>query len=245
MSDKKVALVVGGTKGIGAETSRRLAATATVYANFAHDSDAASQFRDDARGQGLAVQTVQADVSSKKGVDELVEVVLDRAGRLDIIVFSAVRAHLAPALQVTEDEWSLVQQTNAAPFLWLGQRMASSALAGGRLIAVTSPFSHRFVPGYSAIGPSKAALESLVVYLAAELADRQITVNAVSGGLIDTPLLRSNVPQRELDAVVRRTPLGRLGHPADVAGLIIWLAGPEASWMTGQVLTIDGGYFLR
>jgi NAD(P)-dependent dehydrogenase (short-subunit alcohol dehydrogenase family) len=245
MSDRQVALVVGGTKGIGAETSRRLANTTQVYANFAHDAAAAAQFEDDARRQGLAIQTVQADVSSKKGVDDLVAEILDKAERLDIAVFCAVHAHLASALEVDEDAWWQVQRTNAAPFLWLGQQMATSALTGGRLIAVTSPFSHRFVPGYSAIGPSKAALESLVVYLAVELADRQITVNAVSGGLIDTPLLRSRVPERELNAVARRTPLGRIGQPADMAGLIVWLASPEASWMTGQVLTLDGGYFLR
>jgi enoyl-[acyl-carrier protein] reductase III len=245
MTDRQVALVVGGTKGIGAETSWRLANTADVYANFAHDVDAASQFEEQTRGRGLAVQTVRGDVSSKKGVDELVGVILDQAQRLDIIVFAAVHAHLASALELTEDDWWQVQRTNAVPFLWLGQGLATSGSTDGRLIALTSPFSRRFVPGYSAIGPSKAALESLVVYLAAELADRQITVNAVSGGLVDTPLLRSRVPERELSAVARRTPLGRIGRPSDLAGLIAWLAGPESSWMTGQILTLDGGYFLR
>ncbi len=102
-------------------------------------------------------------------------------------------------------------RTNTAPFLWLGQRLAEVAAGPGRLIGLTSPFSRRYVEGYAAIGPSKAALESLVVYLAAELAGRGITVNAVSGGLVDTDLLRARVPEKALDAWARRTPVGRLG----------------------------------
>ena len=114
----------------------------------------------------------------------------------------------------------------------------------GRLIALTSPFSRRYVEGYAAIGPSKAALESLVVYLAVELAGQGITVNAVSGGLVDTELLRSRVPTA-LAAWARRTPVARLGVPTDIVSLVAWLAGEGSEWMTGQVLTLDGGYFLR
>jgi enoyl-[acyl-carrier protein] reductase III len=197
------------------------------------------------REEQLPVTTYQVDVSSKKGVDELVDAVIDLHGRLDVIVFSAVDARLRAPLAVTEDDWREVIATNTSPFLWLGQRAAEVASDGGRLIALTSPFSRRYVEGYGAIGPSKAALESLVVYLAVALAPKGVTVNAVSGGLVDTELLRAQVDEPAITAVARRTPVGRIGHPEDIAALVEFLVAETSTWMTGQVVTMDGGYFLR
>jgi enoyl-[acyl-carrier protein] reductase III len=135
--------------------------------------------------------------------------------------------------------------TNTSPFLWLGQRAAEVVGAGGRLIALTSPFSRRYVEGYGVIGPSKAALESLVVYLAVVLAPKGITVNAVSGGLIDTELLRAQVDETAILAVARRTPVGRIGRPEEIAALVEFLSAKASDWVTGQIVTMDGGYFLR
>ena len=244
-SGERVCLVVGGTKGIGRAVSLELARSGRTFANYAHDADAAAVLEADAAESGTPIETIASDVSSKAGVDELVDRVVKEAGRLDVIVFAAVDPYLVGALDATEDRWWQAMRTNAAPFLWLGQRLAETTAGPGRLIAITSPFSHRYVEGYAAVGPSKAALESLVVYLAAELAGRGITVNAVSGGLVDTELLRSRVPEKALDAWARRTPVPRLGKPDDITSLVAWLAGDGSEWMTGQVLTMDGGYFLR
>jgi NAD(P)-dependent dehydrogenase (short-subunit alcohol dehydrogenase family) len=244
-SGDRVCLVVGGTKGIGRAVSLELARSGRTFANYAHDADAAAALEADGAASGTPIETVASDVSSKAGVDELVDRVVKEAGHLDVIVFAAVDPYLVSALEATEDRWWQAMRTNAAPFLWLGQRLAETTAGPGRLIAITSPFSHRYVEGYAAVGPSKAALESLVVYLAAELAGRGITVNAVSGGLVDTELLRSRVPEKALDAWARRTPVPRLGKPGDITSLVAWLAGDGSDWMTGQVLTMDGGYFLR
>jgi len=244
-SGDRVCLVVGGTKGIGRAVSLELARSGRTFANYAHDADAAAALEADGAASGTPIETVASDVSSKAGVDELVDRVVKEAGHLDVIVFAAVDPYLVSALEATEDRWWQAMRTNAAPFLWLGQRLAETTAGPGRLIAITSPFSHRYVEGYAAVGPSKAALESLVVYLAAELAGRGITVNAVSGGLVDTELLRSRVPEKALDAWARRTPVPRLGKPGDITSLVAWLAGDGSEWMTGQVLTMDGGYFLR
>jgi len=242
---ERVSLVVGGTKGIGRAVSLELAQAGPTYANYAHDADAAAALEAEAAGQGTPVETIACDISSKAGVDDLVDRVVKQAGRLDVVVFCAVDAYLTSALEAIEERWWQAMRTNAAPLLWLGQKMAECASAPGRLIAITSPFSHRYVEGYAAVGPSKAALESLVVYLGAELAGRGITVNAVSGGLVDTELLRARVPEKALDAWARRTPIARLGQPTDIVSLVAWLAGEGSEWMTGQVLTMDGGYFLR
>jgi NAD(P)-dependent dehydrogenase (short-subunit alcohol dehydrogenase family) len=242
---ERVALVVGGTKGIGGAVSRRLARQASVVAAYRNDVVSAHGLERWGREEQLPVTTYQVDVSSKKGVDELVDAVIDLHGRLDVIVFSAVDARLRAPLAVTEDDWREVIATNTSPFLWLGQRAAEVASDGGRLIALTSPFSRRYVEGYGAIGPSKAALESLVVYLAVALAPKGVTVNAVSGGLIDTELLRAQVDEPAITAVARRTPVGRIGHPEDIAALVEFLVAETSTWMTGQVVTMDGGYFLR
>lgn len=245
-NSERVSLVVGGTKGIGRAVSLELARSTRTFANYAHDADAAAALESEASGQGTPVETVACDISSKAGVDDLIDRVLKQAGRLDVVVFCAVDPYLVGALEATEDRWWQAMRTNAAPVLWLGQRMAKESTGGpGRLIALTSPFSRRYVEGYAAVGPSKAALESLVVYLAVELAAKGITVNAVSGGLVDTELLRSRVPEKSLDAWARRTPIPRLGEPTDIVSLVAWLAGEGSEWMTGQVLTMDGGYFLR
>jgi enoyl-[acyl-carrier protein] reductase III len=246
----RVSLVVGGTKGIGRAVSLELARSGRTFANYAHDADAAANLEAAsseiaAAGGGHGIETIACDVSSKAGVDDLVDRVMKQAGRLDTVVFSAVDPYLVSTLEATEERWWQAMRTNTAPFLWLGQRLAETTAGPGRLIALTSPFSHRYVEGYAAIGPSKAALESLVVYLAVELAGKGITVNAVSGGLIDTDLLRSRVPEAALNAWAKRTPIRRLGEPMDIVSLITWLAGEGSEWMTGQVLTMDGGYFLR
>ncbi|HEX9548419.1 MAG TPA: SDR family oxidoreductase [Acidimicrobiales bacterium] len=241
----RVTLVVGGTKGIGGAVTRRLARQSAVVAAFRSDVASAGRLEDWGRDEGLPVSTYQVDVSSKKGVDNVVDAVIDRHGRLDVIVFSAVQARLRSPLEVTEEDWQEVIATNTSPFLWLGQRAAEVVTDGGRLIALTSPFSRRYVEGYGVLGPSKAALESLVVYLAVVLAPMGITVNAVSGGLVDTELLRAQVGEPAIASVARRTPLGRIGQPDDLAALVEFLAAESSAFMTGQTVTMDGGYFLR
>lgn len=239
----RVSLVVGGTKGIGRAVTTRLLEQGPVVAAYRTDETAAKALEHDLSGSPMS--TARSDVSSKAGVDELVDSVLESHGRLDVIVFAAVDARLRSALTVTEEDWHAVLASTTTPMLWLGRRMADAGREHGRLIALTSPWSRRYVEGYGAIGPAKAALESLVVHLGYELAAKGTTVNAVSAGLVDTELMRSQVPASHIDALARKTPVGRIGSPDDVADMVAFLARPETDWVTGQILTLDGGYFLR
>ena len=116
---------------------------------------------------------------------------------------------------------------------------------GGSIITLSSLGSKRVIPNYGAIGISKAALETLVRYLAVELAPKKIRVNAVSGGLVDTDAIRS-FPEQEIfkKEILRRTPAGRIGRPEDLARVVAFLASPEANWIYGQTLIADGGLSL-
>jgi enoyl-[acyl-carrier protein] reductase III len=216
-----------------------------VVATYRTDEVAATSLAEEAAAADLAVTVLNSDVSSKYGVDLLIERVLKQQGRLDTVIFCAVDARLRSPLTVTEEEWQRVFDTTTTPFLWLGQRMAGLDVQAGRLIGLTSPWAHRYIEGYGAVGPAKAALESLVVQLAVELAPRGTSVNAVSAGLVDTELMRSQVSPRHVEAMARRTPTGRIGLPDDVADVVCFLADESSTWITGQVVTLDGGYFLR
>jgi enoyl-[acyl-carrier protein] reductase III len=244
MSDHRVSLVVGGTKGIGGAVARRLAQSGPVVAAYRSDEAAAASLAEYAEQALLEVTTLASDVSTKRGVDELVDRVLEQHGRLDTVVFAAVDARLRSPLAITEEDWSLVFASTTTPFLWLGQRMTRLDSRPGRLIGLTSPWAHRYAKGYGAIGPAKAALETLVVQLAVELAPKGVTVNAVSAGLVDTELMRSQIPTDYITAMAKRTPVGRIGLPEDVAAMVCFVAEESSSWITGQVLTLDGGYFL-
>jgi NAD(P)-dependent dehydrogenase (short-subunit alcohol dehydrogenase family) len=244
MSNQRVSLVVGGTKGIGGAVTRRLARSGPVVAAYRSDTAAAGLLAEHAAQADLDVTTLMSDVSTKRGVDELVDHVLEQHGRLDTIIFAAVDARLRSPLTITEEDWKRVLDTTTTPFLWLGQRLGQLEGRAGRLIGLTSPWAHRYVKGYGAIGPAKAALESLMVQLAVELAPQGITVNAVSAGLVDTELMRSQIAPSYITEMSKRTPVGRIGLPDEVAAMVCVLAEVSASWITGQVVTLDGGYFL-
>ena len=179
-------------------------------------------------------------------VTRLIAEVEKVAGRLDVLVSNAASGVLRGGLELSAKQWDWVLATNARPLLLLAQEAARLMPAGGRIVALSSLGSQRVIPGYVAIGASKAALEALTRYLAVELGAQEITVNAVSAGAVETDVWHL-IPDgaKALEAIRARTPGKALVTPEAVADVVFFLASPAARFIQGQVLTVDGGYSLR
>ncbi len=239
-------LVTGGGRGIGRAIALRFAESgARVFVNFFINHEAAEKTAHDIELRGGAAHLVQADLKEPAEIRRMLEEVERVAGRLDVLVSNAASGVFRPGLELSAKQWDWVLATNARPLLLLSQEAATLMTAGGRIIALTSLGSTRVIPGYTAIGVSKAALEALTRYLAVELGARGITVNAVSAGAVETEVWHL-VPdgQAALAAVRARTPGGTLASPEAVADVVYFLASPAAQAIQGQVLTVDGGYSL-
>jgi len=239
-------LVTGGGRGIGRAIALRFAeAGARGFVNFFVDRGAAEKTARDIELRGGAAHLVQADLKEPAEIRRMIAEIERLAGRLDVLVSNAASGVFRSGLELSAKQWDWVLATNARPLLLLGQEGARLMERGGRIVALTSLGSARVIPGYAAIGASKAALESLTRYLAVELGARGITVNAVSAGAVETDVWHL-VPEGPavLAAIRARTPGGALVSPEAVADVVYFLASPAAQAIQGQVLTADGGYSL-
>ena len=243
----KVALITGASRGIGRAIATFFSREgADIVLNYLRNEEAAHQTEAVLTGQGSQVLTVQANVGNPKEAQELVGAAGKKFGKIHILVHNAALGAFKPVLQLRVNQWDLSLDVNAKALLVLTQSAVPwMDKEGGSVISLSSLGSKRYIPNYGAIGISKAALETLVRYLAVELAPKKIRVNAVSGGLVDTDAMRS-FPQQETfkNDVLRRTPAGRIGKPEDLASVVAFLASEEASWIYGQTLVADGGLSL-
>ncbi|MCK6504283.1 SDR family oxidoreductase [Myxococcota bacterium] len=233
-------LVTGSSRGIGRAIAARLAVPGgQVVINYLQDQDAAEQSAAAVAAAGATAHLVQANVRSEADLKRLAGV-LDR---VDVLVHNAAIGALKPFDQLRTAHWDLTLESSLRPF-WLLTKLCPLA-EGAAVIGISSLGSRSFVPGYAAMGAAKAGIEALTRQLAVELAPRRIRVNTVCGGLVDTDALR-HFPEGPamVQAALARTPLGRLGTPADIAAAVALLASPDAAWITGQTLVADGGYSL-
>jgi NAD(P)-dependent dehydrogenase (short-subunit alcohol dehydrogenase family) len=243
----KRALVTGGSRGIGRAIALRLARLgADVAVNYVKNERAAAETALEIERIGRRARAIKADVAEPKEVKDLFSSVKETFGGLDIFVSNAVSGVLGPATRIGKFGWDLALNANARAFL-LGAQEAAKIFpeSGGRIVAVSSVGSFSCLPGYAAVGASKAALETLVRYFAKELAPRGINVNAVSGGPVDTEALDYFPDKERLVEVWKdRTPAGRIAKPDEIAAVAVFLLSDDASWIQGQTIVVDGGLTL-
>jgi enoyl-[acyl-carrier protein] reductase III len=242
----KVALVTGGTKGIGRAVALKLADQGcNVVVNYFRSRDAAQRTVDELKERNVEAVAVRGNIGNPEFHSKLFDTIRNEFGELHVFVSNAALGAFAGVFDVTEKMWDLSMRTNAQAFLFCAQQAIRLMPAGGKIVALTSLGSHRVIPGYSAIGVSKAAIESLTKYLAMASACQQVNVNAVCGGFIDTDALKSFPNYEELlEEVLRRSPLDRVGTAEEVADVVVFLCSDGANWITGQTVVVDGGYSL-
>ncbi len=243
----KVALITGGSRGIGRAIAIRLAEYgADVVVNYVRHRKDAEETAAEVEKLGRRCLLVKANVANEVDVKEMFEVLVGEFGRLDILVSNAASGVLKPVLELTQRHWNWAMDINARALLTLVQHGVPLMKRGSRVIAVSSLGAIRAIENYTAVGASKAALESLVRHLAVELGRLGINVNTVSAGAVDTDALK-HFPNREqiLATALERTPLGRLTTPDDVADIALFLCSNLATMIQGQVITVDGGYAIR
>jgi 3-oxoacyl-[acyl-carrier protein] reductase len=241
----KAVLVTGSSSGIGFAIARAfLESGANVMIN-SHDDAALGRALDAIGPLRRSAAGATADVRRKTDVDRMVKAVLDRWGRLDVLVNNAGIYPSVPLIDMSEAQWDEVLDTNLK-----GAFLASAAAArqmiaqgeGGKIVNIASGSWRIARAGSGAYCASKAGLVMLTTVLAQEMGSHRINVNAVAPGLIDVHWDR---PSRETrayhDATVSQTPLGRMGAPADVANAVLMLCSAETAYVTGAVLSVDGG----
>jgi enoyl-[acyl-carrier protein] reductase III len=233
--------ITGGSRGVGRAIALRFArdgANRVAIGYFRSDS-AAKQTATELRELGAEPTLIRGNVGSDRVLAEVAAL-----GPLDVLVHNAASGVSVPALEATTKHWDWTVNTNARALLQLAQVVAPEMPNGSSIVAISSLGAQRVLENYTLVGTSKAALESLVRYLAVELAPR-IRVNAVSGGVVETDALEAFPNRDEMLRAGAANPVGRLVTPEDIAHAVAFLCSPEADMIRGQTLVVDGGFSLR
>jgi len=243
----KVAVVTGASRGIGRAIAERLAAEgARVVVNYRNSADQAAEVVAAIEAQGGEAVACQADVSDWAQAQALMQTATDRWGTIDILVNNAGTTRDKLLMMMKESDWDLVIDTNLKSVFNCCKAVARGMVRqrSGRIINITSVAGLAGNPGQTNYAASKAGIVGFTKSLAKELGARHITVNAVAPGYVPTALTNS-LPEALQQAAIDHTPLGRFGKPEEIAAAVAFFAADEAAFITGQVLSVDGGLAMQ
>ncbi|MFT8361854.1 MAG: enoyl-[acyl-carrier-protein] reductase FabL [Sporolactobacillus sp.] len=247
--DEKVALITGGTRGIGKAIAEKFAQNGyNLVLNYARKSSIAEETKQALESSySVRVLLVKANIGELAQIDTLFQTIDAHFGRLDAFISNAASGVQRPLMDIQEKHWDWTQDINAKAYLFAAQKAAKlmEKNGGGHIVALSSLGAVRALPNYVVVGVSKAAVEAITRYLAVALAPMKITVNTVSGGAVDTDALK-HFPNREelLKQAAEHNPAGRIVEPEDLAEAVYFLCTPAAFMIRGQTLTVDGGLSL-
>lgn len=242
----KVAIITGAGSGIGQGIAKRLGCEgAKVIVDYVGKPDGAEDTERAIREVGGEGEIVRADVTKMTEIDCLVKTAWDRFGSADILINNAGVEKRSEFWDTTEADYDLVMNVNLRGPFFLTQafvRKLRDAKKPGRIVNISSVHEDMVFPGFDSYACSKGGLRMLMRNLAVELGPQGITVNNVAPGAISTPINKSLLANKEqLEALLHNIPLGRMGTPDDVAGLVAFLVSDDASYITGSTYVVDGG----
>lgn len=243
----KVAVVTGSSKGIGFAMAYGLAyygaKVVVLSRNIDESKEAAETISDDTGAETFALK---CDVTKKEEVEQLIDTILDKYGRIDVLVNNAGRNIRKNLEEYTEEEWEGVIETNLKGVFLVAQAVTKvmKEQKHGKIINISSIFGSVAMPLQGAYAPSKGGIEQLTRVMAQELAPYNVNVNAVAPAYIKTPMTAEFLEEKS-EAILNNTPLNRLGEREDLMGPVVFLASDSSAYVTGHILAVDGGWLCR
>jgi 3-oxoacyl-[acyl-carrier protein] reductase len=239
----KTAMVTGGTGGMGRAIASRLAADGfDVAVAYGDRKDLANATVGEITGHGRRGAAFSADVADEEGASALFDAVDDQFGHLDVVVHTAGINRPAALTDLDLADFDAIHRVNVRGTFVINQQAARRLSDGGSIVNVSTSMVKAAPPGLSAYAASKSAVDALTRILAKELGSRNITVNAVAPGPTATATLLDTTSADEQKQLAALPPLGRLGSPDDIAGVVSFLVGPTGRWVNGQVVYANGGF---
>ncbi|HWQ60769.1 MAG TPA: 3-oxoacyl-ACP reductase FabG [Negativicutes bacterium] len=241
----KVAVVTGAGRGIGRAIAERLAAAGAQVVVVDMNEEGCRATKEAIEKQGGKAVAVACDVSKRAAVEKMAAAAAEAFGRIDILVNNAGITRDAMLGELTEEQWDAVLNVNLKAAFLCSQAALKymTPEEGGKIISISSIAGEMGNMGQANYAASKAGIIGLTKTLAKELARRRICVNAIAPGLIDSEMTQA-VPDKVKEYFVKQIPLGRMGKPSEIASACLFLASGEADYITGQVLRVNGGWYL-
>ncbi|MET9913278.1 SDR family oxidoreductase [Streptomyces sp. NPDC006476] len=241
-ADRRVAIVTGGSRGIGRQVAERLAADGyAVVVGYAGNKEAADEAVRVIEAAGGTAQAARADVADEHEIAALFDLAETTYGGVDAVVHAAGRMPLSPVADLDLAELDSLYRTNIRGTFVVDQQAARRLRPGGALVNFSTSVVGLAFPGYGAYAATKGAVEALTLILAREMRGRDVTVNAVAPGPTATELFLDGKDEETVARLAAQPPLERLGTPEDIASVVSFLVGPEGHWVNGQVLRANGG----
>jgi NAD(P)-dependent dehydrogenase (short-subunit alcohol dehydrogenase family) len=241
----KIAMVTGGTRGLGEVCARTLAGAGADIAVCGRSAEDLKRVTDEIRKLGRTAEGFSIDVTSKKSVSQAVDRILETFGRIDILVNNAGVNYRVPVLEFPEDEWDRVINTNLKGYFLVAQAVVPQMLQNGygKVINMSSILGTVGLPHQVAYASSKGGVDQMTKVMAIEWARQGVRVNAIGPTYFETELVTQirNDPER-FNFINERTPMGRWGYLPELEGAVIFLASPASDFITGQTIYVDGGW---
>ncbi|MEK7431627.1 MAG: SDR family oxidoreductase [Cyanobacteriota bacterium] len=243
----KTALITGSSRGIGKETALKLADLGcNVIINYVKNKVLAEEVVEQIKQKGVNSYAIKCDIGDSEQIKSMFSEIKEKSKTLDILINNAAFGALGNSMKIGRMTWNMTMNVNTTGLLLCTQNSVKIMNEGGKIVNISSLGSSFCLPDYIAIGTAKSAIETMTKYLACELAEKKINVNAVSAGFVDTEALDffKNIDEMKKQ-VIEKTPSKRIATPEDIANIIVFLCQKESEWITGQTIIADGGFSLR